>query len=665
MFRKLSIFWIVLLALVVTSALPLGVMAVSAIRTTEEGVEQEQILQLQARADAHGDTIDEQFKAFSNATSLAAAQAEELLIHPEAHITPEEMAEILSKYQRDANNVYGLDIWYDNIYYPQYQDNRQSNAFLNNKTPLTPEIALHIAVTEKLNPVFGAITDSGIGTQWIYLTLPSGMMRLYPWHPNSYPVDWEPHTISFYTVAAPDRNPDRQAVWTAPYNDFAGAGLMVTNSVPIYDGDELMAVMSHDLRIADLQKQVLGFKVGEQGLAFLLDKDGNIVAHRHYAPEDTPLGEELSVKLGQQEPAIKDIVDAMLIEKDGVRKYTDANGVEWVVVYTTVESTDWHLGLMQPRDEIIAPAINIARQLQAGAVALVIVIVAVSVWLARRISRPLLELSNTAKQIEASVDREQVQRFNSESLSQITGGKEIADLVVVFSEMVNALQKRMGELRSVYAMGQTITSTLDYDKTLQSILSAVEQVIEYDAGEISVISGDERVVEAWRGKQGYLDTTGRKYKNDKGPSAPIVLNKSPLLIPTLDGAEKFAAATETAKGDTLLPGADVRVRSFVGVPLTIHDRLIGTITLVHHRAQHFGEGDKRLLNNLAAQASIAIENALQVRQRESALKAQIRNLQIEIDEAKKAKQVEEIVETEYFQKLKEKATQLRRESKKT
>jgi hypothetical protein len=132
--------------------------------------------------------------------------------------------------------------------------------------------------------------------------LAEGMMRLFPWQDNSYPADWKPQEISFYTAAAPERNPLSEAVWTAPYNDFAGAGLMVTNSAPVYDKDKLIGVMSHDFRIKDLQRQVLGFEVGKTGLAFLLDNQGNIIAHKNYAPENTPLG-ELNIKLAEAGPA--------------------------------------------------------------------------------------------------------------------------------------------------------------------------------------------------------------------------------------------------------------------------------------------------------------------------------------------------------------------------
>lgn len=55
--------------------------------------------------------------------------------------------------------------------------------------------------------------------------------------------------------------------------------------------------------------------------------------------------------------------------------------------------------------------------------------------------------------------------------------------------------------------------------------------------------------------------------------------------------------------------------------------------------------------------------AIEVQAREQRLKEQIHQLRIEIDEVKKARQVAEITETDYFQELREKAKGLRRSSK--
>ena len=52
--------------------------------------------------------------------------------------------------------------------------------------------------------------------------------------------------------------------------------------------------------------------------------------------------------------------------------------------------------------------------------------------------------------------------------------------------------------------------------------------------------------------------------------------------------------------------------------------------------------------------------AREVRARELRLTAQVAQLRIEIDEAKKARAVSEIVETDYFQDLRRRAAELRR-----
>lgn len=667
MFKKIPTFYILLAALLITSAVPLGLLALNTLRTTETEVESEQITQLAARVEAHASTINEQLLSFENATKLAADQARFLLMDPQAQITPAEKDATLRKYRRDANGVLGLDEWYRQTYLPGFGDDRLSNVFLNRDTPLTPELGYAIAVTEKLDPLFDAIHRSNMGTQWIYLTLAEGMMRLFPWQDNSgYPVDWKPQEISFYTVAAPERNPLSEAVWTAPYNDFAGAGLMVTNSAPIYVKDKLAGVMSHDFRIEDLTKQVLGFEVGKSGLAFLLDKQGNIIAHRNYAPENTPLGEELNVKLAEQDPGMAPAVEAMSRYGRGVLRVTDKSGVVWVVVYTHIPSTGWSLGLMQPRSEIIQPVLNISQNVLAGTIGLVVLAVIVSIGLARGISQPMASLSKAARGIEASVDAVEASvgadegaAVGSADLSRIGGTREVSNLVTVFSQMVAALQKRINELGSIYTMGQTITSALEYEQTLQAILAAVRQVVEFDAAEVLIARGEELTVEARSSQGKFRDTTGRKHVVGQGLTGRIAQNKTFILFPSVSPEAVRAQLGPDVDLGFVTEAMRDGVMSFLGIPLLIGERLIGVITLVHHDANHFTENDRRQLSRLAAQASIAIDNAIQVRQRESVLKQQISELQIEIDEVKKARQVAEITETDYFRDLSQKAQRLR------
>jgi putative methionine-R-sulfoxide reductase with GAF domain len=681
MFKKISIFWIVLIALMFTSAFPLSFVAIRAIQTAERGIENEQRNQLVARVDAHATAINELFQKFQVATSLAAAQAKELLVTDAPALTEAQVSEKLAKYQREAKpggddkrytptnpyvlGVYGLDNWYKTTYLPKYNDDKRSDAFLNNKTELTPWIGYTIAATEELDALWESIKAGGIGTQWIYLTTAEGMIRLYPWSGNEgYDVNWEPQTQIFYTAADAANDPQRKPVWTKPYNDFAGAGVMVTNSVPIYNGDKLVAVMSHDYLIRDLQSQVLGFKVGESGFAFLIDKDGNIVAHKDYDPKDTPLGQELSIKLGEKDLAMAPVVNSMLKDSGGITNYIDPKGNEWTVVFAQIPLTDWHLGMMQLRSEIIQPAIDIRDQFAPVASLLVLAVILISVFVARGIARPIRHLTSAAEQIEATVDEETEATASTESLARISGTSETSRLVTVFSQMVVALKRRMNELSSIYAIGQTITSNVDYDKTLQAVLSAMRQVVDYDAAEIAVVENDELVVRGWWGRGNFRDTTGRTQKIGYGLLGLVASTKTPIFEPVIRSIEDVQQKINQPEFDGRLL-IESGLKSLIGIPLIFKDQLIGVLMLVHRTPGHFTEDDRRQLVKLSAQASVAISNATQVRQRESALKQQIHELQIEIDETKKSKAVSEIVESDFFRDLQRKAETMRARTKPT
>lgn len=652
MMRKISTFWLMVFGLMLTSAITLGLMAASAIQATGRTVEAEQISQLRFRAEAYTSAINERLHALENATQLLAAQAKLLILSDDLH--SDELQLRLQRYERDSNNVYGLDLWYQNSYEPQYGDNRLSNVFLNKDTPLTPQLEKSIAATEELDPLFRATHESSLGSQWLYLTLPSGMMRLYPWTlSSSYPIDWQPQTVGFYTVADQQNNPQRKSVWTAPYNDYAGAGLMVTNSYPIYDEDTLIGVMSNDVLIKNLQDEVLGFEVGEKGFGFLLDSNGNVIAHRKYAPENIPLGDTVNVKLAEQEPYMTGVVADMLGEGEGTKTVTDAAGEQWVVVYAPVSATNWHLALMQPRSEIIQPATDIASQLKYWTVVLVLLALAVSIVIARWISQPVTWLSKKARIVSSSVDAMDASIDDDRSgtvaadidTSSVHGTKEIYNLGLAFGEMVAALHKRINELGSIYVLGQTIAAAMEYEKTLDTVLSAVERTVKSDFAGIYIAQDDGiRLQVSSASKQGGVPDA---------LAGHILQQKHGLLVGNLqqEDADVHPELKAHLKSENVF--------SLLAMPLTTDEKTVGLVLLENHREECFTGDDQRRLNRLAALASIALNNAIQVRQREQELKKQIRELKIEIDQTKMQKDVSQIIESDYFQALQKRASEIR------
>jgi GAF domain-containing protein len=293
-------------------------------------------------------------------------------------------------------------------------------------------------------------------------------------------------------------------------------------------------------------------------------------------------------------------------------------------------------------------------------------------WLAPRItpkenpfSGPVLQIATIADQITTSVDAETTAAMTPyiQSLDQISGEPDVMALAASFKRLAREFQQHLDEYNSIYAMGRTITSELDFEQTVQAVLNAVKQVVVFDAAEVSVLRGDRLVVEAWTGQADFNNTTGREYRVGRGPTGSIASKKTSVLVSTVEGTEEDLKRTlgyESAAGEFLTKTTKVMINSFLGIPLMIEDRVIGTLSLVHREPGRFMESERRQLEKLAAQASIAIDNAIQVRQRENLLKAQIHELRVEIDKSRLNKEVEEITGSDYFQRLQAHAAKMRK-----
>jgi GAF domain-containing protein len=108
------------------------------------------------------------------------------------------------------------------------------------------------------------------------------------------------------------------------------------------------------------------------------------------------------------------------------------------------------------------------------------------------------------------------------------------------------------------------------------------------------------------------------------------------------------------------------IHSLLCAPLKSKNKAIGALVLVSEAPVTYTAADLKLLNTLASQAAPAIENALlhekmlrEAQEREARLRRQVEELRIELDEAKQRQKVAEITESDYYQRLRDQAGNLR------
>ncbi len=195
-----------------------------------------------------------------------------------------------------------------------------------------------------------------------------------------------------------------------------------------------------------------------------------------------------------------------------------------------------------------------------------------------------------------------------EAVSHIIPTTEGRRTVVVLREIETEIEEDQFDTSSalmvVQEISQTITSSIDLNQTMNTILNSVGRVIRYDAGEITLW---DQSLNALRpvGRVGDTRRSGANggsssptYGTDEGYTGWIARYRQPLLLGDV-----------SVRSDVRPHREDFPFQSYIGLPLTVNDRFIGTLELASNTRYAFDHEDLALLESIAGQAAIAIENA--------------------------------------------------------
>jgi len=161
--------------------------------------------------------------------------------------------------------------------------------------------------------------------------------------------------------------------------------------------------------------------------------------------------------------------------------------------------------------------------------------------------------------------------------------------------------------------GTAVAATLDREVAIERILEQLAQVVPYDSASVQLL------------REGYLEIVGGRGWSD--PESVVGLrfpvpgdNPNTIVI-----QERRPHILDDAPGPyTTFVGTSSHIRSWLGVPLIIHDRVIGMLTVDSTQPDYFTSDHARLVTALASQVSVAIENSrlyAQVQQRVAELEA--------------------------------------------
>ncbi|MBN1888047.1 MAG: HAMP domain-containing protein [Thermoflexales bacterium] len=321
---------------------------------------------------------------------------------------------------------------------------------------------------------------------------------------------------------------------------------------------------------------------------------------------------------------------------------------------------------------------NANQLIVGGGIVALLLGLAMAYFAQQTIAGPVRRLTGVAERIRGG---------DLEAQAAVEMKDEIGTLATTFNNMTAQLRRTLLQVRKekkraddlldvVIPIGVDLASEKDFNRLLENMLLEAKTFCRANSGTLYLKTEDDHlkyvIMRDDIAQVALGGTTGQEV-----PFAPVALyqkdgqpNSRVLAVRVaLEGATINITETDQVKDQFDFSGpsesrvyADNVATSLLAMPLKNSEgKVLGVMQLMNPQDIESGQVvsfDQNLQRMMESFSSLAVA-ALEAYIREQALKQEIQQLRIEIDEAKRQQQVSEIVDTDFFQDLRAKAKSLR------
>lgn len=514
-----------------------------------------------------------------------------------------------------------------------------ASIFIPADVELTDALSSKLNVLKQTELTVPSILDSNPDIIAIYF---GGTFRETIYYPNIdlaaiVPPDFDVTGRPWFVDAAPENNPDRNIVWSTPYQDAALNGLVITTSTPVLNVEgKFQGVAAMDIQLNRITNIISNIKVGETGYAFLIDKDNRLIALPRagyndfgFTEEAVPLGEILDpATLTSMSPALIDILNNLPASNNSILT-VNLGGVDRFIVSQQIPEVNYSLAIIVPTEELLTESAAVRAQIAEEtrntitvSILLVALILAVASFaalgIANRLTTPLKSLTGVANEII---------RGNFDAKAEIENRDELGTLAETlnimtsnFKSLVRSLEERVtertselkdelvrGEVRgkqfeAIAKVSQAISATQNLHDLLPQISNVVSEYFGfYHVGIFINDTSNQYAV------LGAANSAGGKRMLKRGHQLKI---GEQGIVGYVTGTGNPRIALDVGEDVVFFNNPDLpETHSEMALPLKITGKIIGALDVQSTEPNAFSKEDVEVLSTLSDQISLAIENA--------------------------------------------------------
>ena len=480
-----------------------------------------------------------------------------------------------------------------------------ASIYVPGRTGIGRDVANELAALKGLDYFFGGLLDQNPEIIAIYFGSKLGTTVYYP------NIDLASILPAEFDVTI-DLDQGPAVAWSAPYEDAALNGLVITSSVPVFDKTgEFRGVSAIDILITTISQQVSSIALGRTGYGFLLDQEGRVIAVPSRGYSDFNLtSEDLSsgdindrMVLHKVSMEAFEVLAKMTSSQTGVRK-VEINGTPRYIAYRPIPFVGYSLGIVvderEMQSQFIESEMRIRSETQrtllyaVGIVAIMLALASLaSIATSNTITAPLGRLTQAAEEISAG---------NLNKRADIKAGDEIGILAQTLNSMTNNLQelienleqrvadrtkvieRRAAQVQAAAEVGKTVVA----QRNLNTLLGRTTQLISERFGyyHVGIFLLDERkefALLSASNSPGGARMLARGHKLKVGEVG---------IVGTVAGSGQPRIALDVGKDAVFFDNPDLpQTRSEMALPLIIGDETFGVLDIQSVEANAFSEED--------------------------------------------------------------------------
>lgn len=188
--------------------------------------------------------------------------------------------------------------------------------------------------------------------------------------------------------------------------------------------------------------------------------------------------------------------------------------------------------------------------------------------------------------------------FSLEAQQIVTSLTGQTALYLEISSLYRASEQRADQLHALTQVAATITSSLQPDEVIASLLGHFEAILPYETGTLWLRQGDQLVVKAARGFSDSDERVGLIVNVEDSQLLNEMLHTgNPISVGDIRQDERFPSLMEYQN------------LSWLGLPLIASGEVVGVIALEKAEPDYYTPEHIQIATTFASQAAVALENA--------------------------------------------------------